>query len=208
MIKAVIFDVDGVLIDSLEANFKFFSDLMNNFGYDFMKPEEFTSLFHLPMKDIIRHVTKTNNEEEIEKIWLAGVERVVPYPNELIKTPGDLQKVIEILSKKYVLAVATSRSRAGIYSIPQLNNLKGYFKITISYEDTKNHKPHPAPLLLASEKLGIIPSLCLYVGDSKTDAIAAKAAGMKAIIYSKNISPEADANISDFSKLTETISKL
>jgi len=157
MIKAVVFDIDGVLIDSLDANFKFFADLMNKFGYGFMKPEEYTPLFHLPMKDIIRHVTQSNNEEEIEKIWLSGKAREVPYPNELIKTPKNLEETLGKLSKNYVLAIVTSRSRVGIYSVPQLEKIRQYFKTDVAYEDTKNHKPYPDPLLLVAEKLRINP---------------------------------------------------
>jgi HAD superfamily hydrolase (TIGR01549 family) len=208
MIKAVIFDVDGVLVDSLEANFKFFADLMAKFGYGFMKPEEYAPLFHLPMKDIIRHVTQSNNEEEIEKIWLSGKKREVPYPTELLSTPEYVEQTLGFLSKNYTLAIVTSRSRSGIYSMPQLDNLKQYFKIDIAYEDTKEHKPHPAPLLLASEKLSIKPEECVYVGDSETDILSAKAAGMNAIVFSKTKHPDADACTSVFSELPDLIGRL
>jgi pyrophosphatase PpaX len=208
MIKAVIFDVDGVLIDSLEANFNFFRDLMNKFGHGFMERKEYIPLFHLPMKDIIRLSTKLTNEEEIEKIWKSGKDREVPYPDELLSVPDNLTETIELLSKNYTLGIVTSRSRSGIYSVPQLEGLKEYFKTDVSYEDTDNHKPHPDPLILASRKLGIMPEECVYVGDSETDITAAKAAGMRAIAYSNKVFKHADYNISEFSKLIEAVSNL
>jgi len=208
MIRAVLFDIDGVLIDSIQANFKFFCDLMEKFGYDFMTEEEYISFFHLPMKDLIRHVTQSNNENEIEKIWLSGKAREVPYPNELLSTPENLEQTLEILSKNYTLGIVTSRSRVGIYSVPQLEEIKEYFKTDVAYEDTKDHKPHPAPLLFASKKLGVSPSECVYIGDSKTDIIAAKAAGMKSILYSKVAYPDADASTSSFAQLPKLIKNL
>lgn len=208
MIKAVIFDVDGVLVDSFEANHKFFSNLMNKFGYVFMKKEEFVSFFHVSMKDIIKHSTKSVSEEEIEKIWKSGKEREVPYPNELLNTPSNLEDVIKSLSESYILGIVTSRLRSGIYSLPQLEVLKEYFKDDVAYEDTDNHKPHPEPLILICKKLGISPEECVYVGDSATDIVAAHAAGMKGIMYSKKNNPEADANISSFIELSKILESI
>src|SRR3989344_1267016 len=194
-IKSIIFDVDGVLIDSLEGNHKFYTDLMKKFGYEFMKLEEFISHFHLTTKDVIRHSTKLTDEKEIEKIWLAGKNREVPYPEEL--------------SKKYVLGVATSRTLTP-FSITQLIDLEKYFKAEVIYGDTKNHKPHPEPLILAAQKLGLKPEECVYVGDSATDLMAARDAGMKCIIiesHGRNIKG-ADENISSFEGLIKTVDSL
>lgn len=201
MIKAVIFDVDGVLVDSFEANHKFFTNLMNKFGYIFMRKEEFISFFHMPMKDLIRHSSKSVNEEEIEKIWKSGKDRIVPYPSELLNTPSNLEEVVKLLSENYILGIVTSRGRDSIYSLPQLGILEDYFKTEVGYEDTDNHKPHPDPLFLISKKLGISPQDCVYVGDSETDIIAAHAAGMKGIMYSKKNNQQADANMSSFLEL-------
>ena len=69
MIKAVIFDIDGVLLDSFEANLKFFQDLMIKFGYRPPTREEFPPIFHLNMWDAIEALTKSDSEVEIRKIW-------------------------------------------------------------------------------------------------------------------------------------------
>ena len=89
-----------------------------------------------------------------------------------------------------------------------MTKIKQYFKISVSYQDTKNHKPHPEPLLLSAEKLGVLPEECVYVGDVENDVVAAKAAGMKAVIYSKNSVSSADANVSLFSDLENAIDNL
>jgi len=51
----------------------------------------------------------------------------------------------------------------------------------ITYEETERHKPHPDPLLLAAQRLGLEPAACWYVGDSTHDMEAARAAGMHAV---------------------------
>jgi len=208
MIKAVIFDVDGVLLDSFEANLKFFSDLMNHFGHRSPTREEFPSLFHRPMKDIIKELSKLENEQEIDKIWTAGKDGEVSYPHELLSGPENLEKIIKKLSKKYILGIVTSRTTENVFRFFPMTKIKQYFKISVNYQDTKNHKPHPEPLLLSAEKLGVLPEECVYVGDVENDVVAAKAAGMKAVIYSKNSVSSADANVSLFSDLENAIDNL
>jgi|SRR3989344_2167079 len=208
MIKAVIFDVDGVLLDSFEANLKFFSDLMIYFGYNSPTREQFPELFHRSMKDIIRTLTKLTNENEIEKIWKAGRDDVVRYPVELAFQSKHVKKTLEILSKDYILGIVTSRTTNNIYRLPQLAELEKYFKVTIGYQDTEKHKPEPDPLLLAAKKLGVPTSECVYIGDSANDIIAATAAGMKSILFYKENLANADANVFSFQELPEIIKSI
>lgn len=205
MIKAIIFDIDGVLLDSFEANLKFFQDLMNNTGYRPPTREEFPAIFHLSMMDAIKTLTKSNSEEEIKRIWEMGRSREVGYDLGLLAMPEGAEKVVEVLSKNYQLGIVTSRIKESVYESPKLAKLKKYFKVTVSYEDTTNHKPHPEPLLLAAQKLGVESEECIYIGDVENDIKAARTAGMKVIIYSKNNFPQADICTTSFIELPELI---
>lgn len=208
MIKAVVFDIDGVLLNSFEANLKFFQDLMTKVGYRPPTREEFPPIFHLSMMDAIKTLTKSNSDEEIKRIWETGRSRKVKYHLELLTMPERARKVIETLSKKYPLGIVTSRIKESVYEVPALLKLQKYFKVAISYQDTINHKPHPEPLLLACRKLNVSPGEAVYIGDVENDIIAGKAAGMKVIIFSQNQYKDADANTAQFVKLPELIKSL
>lgn len=208
MIRAVIFDIDGVLLDSFEANLKFFQNLMIKAGYPPPTREEYLPLFHLSMMDAIRILTKSVSEEEISKIWALGRDREVRYDVGLLATPDGAAETVEKLSKNYLLGIVTSRIKESVYESPRLADLKKYFKVAVSYQDTVNHKPDPEPLLLAAQKLQVAPRECVYIGDVDSDMQAARAAEMKVIIYSKDQFDQADAWTSSFVKLPDLILSL
>ncbi len=208
MIKAVIFDIDGVLLDSFEANLKFFQDLMVKSGYFPPTREEFPPIFHLNMWDAIKALTKSDSENEIKKVWEAGRDRAVDYPVELLKMPEGAEGIVRVLSKSYDLAIVTNRIRNSIYEAPALEKLKEHFRVVVAYEDTVNHKPDPEPLLLAVKRLGIRPEEAIYIGDVENDVKAAKAAGMKVIVYSQDKIPGADVHTSSFKELPQVIASL
>lgn len=208
MIKAVIFDIDGVLLDSFEAYLKFFQNLMIKTSHKAPTREEFPPIFHLSLMDGIRTFLKSASEEKIKKIWEIGRNREVKYDVELLTIPQDAEKVIKTLSKNYPLGIVTNRVKETVYESPKLARLKEYFKTEISYQDTINHKPHPEPLLLAAKKLGAEPEKCVYIGDVENDIKAARAAKMKIIIFSKEQLDEADICTSSFNLLPKLIASL
>jgi len=69
MIKALVFDIDGVLIDSFDANLKFFQDLLSKAGYKPPTKKEYSPIFHLSMLDVVRICTKSADEKEIKRVW-------------------------------------------------------------------------------------------------------------------------------------------
>ncbi len=208
MIKAVLFDIDGVLLDSFEANLKFYQNLMIAAGYRPPSRDEFPEIFYLPMWDGIKMLTKSQDEDEIKKIWEMGRTKQVPYPMELLKTPMGAEKIVKILAHGYSLAMVTSRVQESVYSIPSLEKLRQYFQTVVAYQDTQLHKPEPEPLLLAASRLGVAPEQSVYIGDVASDMRAAKSAGMKGILYALHSVPEADACTFSFAELPKLIRSL
>lgn len=208
MIKAVIFDVDGTLLDSFEANLKFFQGLMAAAGHPGLTREQYSSLYHINMRDVIRTLLASAPEDEITRIWDLGRSRAVEYPLALVRMSANAGETIRTLSKTYSLGIATSRLRDNIYEVPELAALRTCFGATVAYEDTAGHKPDPAPLLLAAERLGIAPEDSVYVGDAATDLQASRAAGMKMILYSQHPVAGADASTCSFKELPALIAAL
>lgn len=208
MIKAVIFDVDGVLIDSFEANLKFYHDLFIKAGYKPLSREKYKKFFHGTLKELIKEVTESKDEDEIQRIWLMGKNRKVPYPNELLGYPDKLESTVKDLGKKYILAIVTSRISDSFFKFKKLINLRESFGVVVYYGDTEKHKPDPEPLLLALERLNLRPEEAVYVGDTRSDIQAGKAAGMKVVICSRSNLKGADSTVKLFRKLPDIIGSL
>jgi phosphoglycolate phosphatase-like HAD superfamily hydrolase len=209
MLKSVLFDVDGVLIDSFEANLKFFQNLFNSVGYKSITREKYLQTFHQPMENIIKDVIGSQNDTEVKRIFEFGKNnRAKLYPYDLISSPDGYESVINKLNQKYKLGIVTSRIRGGVFQIPQLAKVEKYFQVTVYFEDTQKHKPDPEPLLLAANKLDINPVDILYIGDTESDFKAAKAAGMKFILYAKTNNSDEIINTTNFALIPDLIATL
>src|SRR3989344_6925794 len=127
MVKAVIFDVDGVLLDSFKANLQFFQELLLKAGYTPPTRKEYLPLFHLSMWDVIKTFSHLTDDKEIKQIWEIGRGSQVKYPVHLIKTTKGVEKTLEFLNKEYILGIVTNRVKEGVYKIPALLKLKKYF---------------------------------------------------------------------------------
>lgn len=208
MLQSIIFDVDGVLLDSYQANLAFYRTFLPLFGYAGPTDEEYGPLFPMPIRDVIIRLTKLTDEAEVDRIWTAVRDRIVPYPVELLNLPVAVEDVLSSLSKTYRLGIATSRLKKSIFEAPVIAPLEKYFSAVVSYEDTLTHKPDPVPLLLAAERLGLLPEDCAYVGDAPSDLEAARAAGMKSVLYGPKLFGNPHAFVSDFASLPGALEKL
>lgn len=206
-IKAVLFDIDGVLLDSFEAGLHFLGDILVAMGYPRPTRRMFKNNFHLPLRTALQKLAKSELIEELER--LHEIVPSVPYRKELLKEPEGLRETLKLLRQTYKLGIITSRNKEGLSGrYFSFSNTKKYFSVWITVEDVKHHKPHPEPLLLAAKKLKLQPSECVYVGDSHTDVEAGKAAGMKTILYGGKINAGADASTKTFKKLPEIVASL
>ncbi|MDO8650417.1 MAG: HAD family hydrolase [Candidatus Berkelbacteria bacterium] len=206
-IKAVIFDVDGVLVDSKNANAIFFQTLLKKAGYADISHEEAISCFHLPMWQVIEKLTHSTDQEEIKRIWEMGHDPSL-RDNSLLEFPDQLENVLEKLHKEYKLAIVTSRIKAGMEALFSSREIRHLFDVVVTFEDYTNPKPHPEPLDTALKKLGVDSSEAIYIGDSPTDIEAAKAAGMRSIFLSREDHPNAVATIKEFKELLNALDEL
>jgi phosphoglycolate phosphatase len=206
IVKAVIFDVDGVLLDSLEANSTFYKILMNKAGYNPSK-DDIRECFHRTLWDSIKYLSEGADKKEVQRIWdLAQSEKI--DTRKLLKFPPQLARTLSMLNKSYALAIATNRIKPGIEEILEGAEVKDFFDAIIAFGDYKKPKPHPEPLLLAAKAVGIKPSEAVYIGDSVTDIDAALAAGMKSIHLSSQKHDDANVGIKFFKEIPKAILEL
>lgn len=208
MIKAILFDVDGVLVDSREANRLFKRELFKRAGYYDLE-EEHIEGFHKPIKQVIDEVLASRNianEAEADRLFKMMFD---PHIRDLqiknYKFPKNLITVLRDLSKQYTLGIVTSRIRYGMDEVFSLRPIEKYFETVITFDDVLNHKPHPEPLIKALDDLNLRPNEAIYIGDSDTDIIAAAAIDMPSIHISEAMHELAHHQIKDFSEVEDAI---
>lgn len=206
-IKALLFDVDGTLLDSFESNFAFIRELMKEKGYRPPAREEFLSLFHTSLWDVIKTLTKLTDDTEIQNIWNFARNNTAGLKTKPAVMPDGAEETVKLLSERYALGIATSRVKSTVYE-PPLAALRPYFKVAVVYEDTINHKPHPEPLFLAAEKLGVSPDECVYIGDAETDMRASIAAEMHFVHFGSAPPAGAKYSVRTFKELPALIQSL
>lgn len=207
MIKAVLFDVDGTLLDSFEANLKFYHDLAVITGYTPPSRERHAETFHLTMREKVVDMTGLRDEGEIQQIMGVGKSNTVPYDHALLRLADGVPETISTLKERYLLAIVTGRIKQNIFEFPDFEKLSHHFSTTVGYEDTELHKPHPDPLLLAAERLAIAPDACVYIGDVENDMIAARAAGMKGIHFTSSSIFHGDAQVKTLHDIFDIITR-
>jgi beta-phosphoglucomutase len=180
MIRAVIFDLDGVIVDTEPLWFETYSRVCREYGFKFT--EELDHLVKgrsnasLPITTALGIPEKqTEFSEKIGKIYRNLFDmkaKLMPGAFELLKK----------LKKYYSIAIATSAKADRLeFNLDKFPQLRPLLSATVSVSEVKNGKPDPEIFLLTANKLDVEPRDCLVIEDSESGIAAAKAAGMKVI---------------------------
>jgi phosphoglycolate phosphatase len=108
------------------------------------------------------------------------IPRKPPAPDGIAPVPGVVDTVKD-LSADYKLAVVTTRSNRSADALLRAINLADAFSVVANARSTLRIKPHPAPVLWAAQRLGVLPGACLMVGDTTVDMRAGLAAGTQVV---------------------------
>lgn len=205
MIEAIVFDIDGVLLDSWPANYAYYRDLLARHGFPSVSDEVLAYGHSHTLRDSIAYLTKAD-EATVDAIF-AGARDLAGYPYELVRQPEGCTEALEALAHDYALGVMSSRILEGIQQYLDLTGTHALFSTVVGYDDTDRHKPDPEPLLLACKRLGVAPRATVYVGDAPTDGECARAAGAHFIAFGSAI-PDAEHVIHRFADLAAALTRL
>jgi len=191
---AILFDMDGVLVDSLDAWWKSLNQALKKFGYNEISRDEFIREYW--GHDLFDNIKKMNISMDVgklcNKLYKMNVDDVKIYPG--VKTV--LQRL-----EKYKKSIITNTPKDSAVEILRRLDIKKYFEFVLTSDDVSIAKPSPEIILKSCEILGVKVEDVILVGDTISDVKAGRSAGCRVV----GINVDADYTITSVSELTKLI---
>jgi len=191
MTGAVLWDLDGTLVDSEEYHWRAWQETMSAEGVVLTR-EKFLATFGQRNDSILRQwLGRDSTAERIQRIADSKEElyRRIVSQDRLAPLPGVAEWVKRLASEGWVQAVASSAPRANVEVVLQILALTPYFLAVASAEDVSRGKPDPEVFLTAAARLKVAPAQSIVVEDAAAGIEAGRRAGMRSIGVSRNAAP-------------------
>lgn len=174
-IRAVLFDWDGTLLDSYHADSQAYLALFRKMGIDWGLAE-LTQHYSPDWYHVYRAAGLPRKHwDEADRTWREH------YAHHKPRLVSGARRVLAALRRSHRLGLVTSGDRARVSRQLREFRLTPLFAARVCGGDTRERKPHPAPLQLALRRLRLDPRSCIYVGDAPEDLQMARRAGVRAI---------------------------
>jgi len=198
-LKAILFDMDGVIIDSFDASYKIFNDLRKKCKLGIMNMEEYRkSVWGGFFADNVKKYLKTNDAAGIE---IYHKKLISKYKNGVKLMPG-AKKVLKAIKKKNIkIGLVTNTIRGQTADKLRHHEIKNYFDAVVTGSDVERVKPYPDPVLKLCKRLEVTPEEAILVGDTKNDYKAGKAAGCMVV----GLNSDGDFVISKLDELLQLV---
>lgn len=200
--EAVIFDMDGVLVDS-EPIWKIaMEQAFHSVGCKLTR-EDFQKTVGLRIDEVINYWYKIAPWEKatVQEVEQLIIQKMVQLLSENAKPLTGVVETLQFLKeKKFKVGLATSSYRILVDTILKICQLENYFDVLHTAEEEEYGKPHPAVYLSAAKMLGVNPLQCLVIEDSINGVISGKAARMQVVcIPEKTHHPNPKLMLADYS---------
>jgi phosphoglycolate phosphatase len=193
----IIYDCDGVLIDSRRSNEAFYNQILAHFSRPPLTAEQL---------DLVHAATAQQAVDFLfhDTPWLAQAQDYQRHIDNtsflaLIRPEPHIRETLERLRPRYHTAIATNRGKS-LAPLLKTLELEGFFEMTVSCYDVSRPKPHPECLQKILGHFRVEPGEALYIGDSEVDRQVAEAAGVPLVAY-KNPGLQARYHLQDHLEL-------
>ena len=200
-IKAIIFDCDGVLIDSRESNEAYYNHILEHFGQPALTEELLRMIQFLTAGEVMAHAFDGTGLLDDALTYEKALDNDQFIP--LIHVEPNTREVLSHLRQKYRTAIATNRGKS-LRPLLAYYGLATMFDMVVSNYDVSQPKPNPECLNIILKHFRLMPGEALYIGDNEIDQVLCERAGMPFIAY-KNSSLQATHHIGDHLELLELI---
>jgi len=200
-VRAVIYDCDGVLIDSRASNAAFYNHILQKFGRPPLTPEQLDFVQVSTAQQAIDYLFGTAPEVAAAQAYQQGLDSRPFLP--LLRLEPHVQEVLTRLRPCFQTAIATNRGK----SLPQVLDylgLTGFFDFTVTCHHVTRPKPHPECLRKVLQHFRCQPQQALYVGDAPVDREVARLARVPFAAY-KNPDLEACYHLGDHLELLQLL---
>lgn len=200
-LKLIVFDCDGVMFDSREANKQYYNRLLEHFGHTPMSGEEIEYVHTHNVMDSVQYIFRQHPATDIEEVHRfreqLGYTEFLPY---MLIEP-DLKEFLGFLKPRYLTAISTNRTTT-MPTILRLFELEAYFDMVVTAFDVSRPKPHPEALTRILSHFGLAADEAVFIGDSMVDRQHAAGVGMRLIAF-KNPALDAEYHASSFMEIAD-----
>lgn len=198
LFQAIIFDMDGVIVDSEPLHIKAERQTLAPFDLDISDAEFHAYMGQTPKKlleGIIAKYALPTTLEAIYPIHAANLLRL--YRNEVTPIPGAIELIAQLAQTGLPLGIASSSDLELIHAVIDKFHLGSAIGAVASGQEMTRIKPHPDIYLTVAERLGVDPARCCAIEDSTAGVRSAKAAGMACIGFQSPNSPGQRHDLAD-----------
>ena len=211
MLKAVIFDMDGVVADSEPLHLKAENMTLSPYKVQITQEDCLEFMGRSSKQLMASLIQKYSIKVDLEEIFLKHKENLLQlYKNEITPIKGSLSLLQWFKEKKYPLALASSSSTQLVESVIKNFRIDDIFDAVVTGSEIKKFKPAPDIFLEAAVRLSVEPEKILVIEDSAAGVTAAKSAGMYCVGFRSPHTPgqdlrRADLIIDDFTVFLEML---
>jgi len=191
-VEAVMFDMDGTLVNSRQAIVSSYYDASEQVLGERRPSDEgeLEEILKLRGIEAFPRVAGTEDPQTLVPFSEAFQAAYARHQQSIPAFPGLEEALQELTAMGVKLGIATSKARTRLDLDLERLGLAGYFSCTVTGDEVPNGKPAPDPIFAVAEGLGVAVENGLYVGDGENDVIAAHAAGMRAAGVAFGFHPE------------------
>ncbi|KAF5433171.1 putative hydrolase of the HAD superfamily [Candidatus Methanophagaceae archaeon] len=200
MIKAIIFDLDGVLLDSVGRDIAITVQVFNKFGYSITQSDEQYIIGWHPADRISVFAEKFNMSPEEQQLIVEAEKHLYRelWDSTSKLLPGVKECLDTMKTKGLTLALATTSTRESVSKFLQKFHLHGYFSLILTREDVFTRKPNPEIYTKAWNELGYKNEEMIVVEDTEIGVRAAKSAGLPCVAVPNEYTKAQDFSGADY----------